>query len=90
MSCHQGNTNENHTKIPLIELRMDKVTRPETINVRENIEKAEPSFIPGGNQACRATTENRMECPENVRIEPPQEPAIALEAIYPKDTDLMK
>ena len=27
MTCHQGNTNENHTKIPLIQLRMDKVTR---------------------------------------------------------------
>lgn len=27
MTCHQGNRNENHTKIPLIQLRMDKVTR---------------------------------------------------------------
>ena len=49
MTCHQGNTNENHTKIPLIQLRMDKVKRPETTNIREDIEKVETSFIPGGN-----------------------------------------
>ena len=52
MTCHQGNTNENHIKIPLIQLRMDKATRPYTINIREDIEKVETSFIPGGNYAC--------------------------------------
>ena len=52
MICHQGNTNENHTKIPLKQFRMDKVKRPETTNIRENIEKVEASFIPGGNYAC--------------------------------------
>ena len=49
MTCHHGNTNENHTKIPLIQLRMDKATRPDTINIREDIEKVEPSSSIGGN-----------------------------------------
>ena len=48
MTCHQGNTNENHTKIPLIQLRMDKATRPDTINIREDIEKVQPSSSIGG------------------------------------------
>ena len=71
MTCHQGNTNENHTKIPLIQLRMDKVTRQEAINISEDIEKVELSLLLVGMQAYSATPENRMECPEKVRIELP-------------------
>ena len=91
MTCHQGNTNENHIKIPLIQLKMDKVTRPETINISEDIQKMELSlslFV--GMQACSATPENRMECPEKVRIKPPYDSVITLQGIYPKYTNVMK
>ena len=51
---------------------MDKVTRPETINISEDIEEVELSLsLLVGMQACSATPENRMECPEKVRIELP-------------------
>ena len=49
MTCHHGKTNANHTRIPLIKLQMDKVTNPEIINIREDIEKVEPSSSIGGN-----------------------------------------
>ena len=58
-------------KVRLIQLRMDKVTRQEAINIREDIEKVELSLLLVGMQAYSATPENRMECPEKVRIELP-------------------
>ena len=64
---------------------MDKVTRPETINISEDIQKVELSlslFV--RMQACSATPENRMECPENVRIEPLYDVATTLQGSYPK------
>ena len=43
-----------------------------------------------GMQACSATPENRKECPETVRIEPPYDAAPKLQGIYHKYENLMK
>ena len=47
---HQGNTNQNHSEIPPhTSENGEKLTRQETTNVGEDVEKGEPSCSVGGN-----------------------------------------
>ena len=41
-------------------------------------------------QVGAATLENSVEIPQEIKIELPYDPAIALLGIYPKDTDVVK
>ena len=45
---HQGNSNQNHTKIPLGQLECQKLTRQETTVAGEDVEKGEPSYTAAG------------------------------------------
>ena len=50
ITCHQGNTNQNHNEIPPhTSENGGKLTRQETTNVGEDAEKGEPSCTVGGN-----------------------------------------
>ena len=51
ITCHQGNTNQNHNDIPphTSENGEKFLTRQETTNVGEDVEKREPSCTVGGN-----------------------------------------
>jgi hypothetical protein len=46
---HKGNTNQNHTKIPLHSFRIVSIKIPPTTNVGEDMGKKEPSHTAGGN-----------------------------------------
>ena len=49
------------------------------------MEKGEPSSTVGA-----ASLENSVEIPQEIKLELPYDPAIALLGVYPKDTDVMK
>ena len=52
--------------------------------------KGNPPTLLVGMQAGATTLENSMEVLQEVKIELPYDPAIALLGIYPKDTDAVK
>ena len=52
--------------------------------------KGNPPTLLVGMQAGAATLENSMEVPQNLKIELPYEPGIALLGIYPKDTNVIR
>ena len=52
--------------------------------------KGNPLTLLVGMQTGAATLENSVEIPQEVKIELPYDPAIALLGIYPKDTDVVK
>ena len=49
ITCHQGNTNQNYNEISPTPVRMAKLTRQETTNVGEDVEKGDPSYTVGRN-----------------------------------------
>ena len=47
---HQGSTHQNHSEIPPEhQLERQKLTKQETTNVGEDVEKGDPSYTVGGN-----------------------------------------
>ena len=51
--------------------------------------KGNPLMLLVGIQASAATLENNVEVPQEVKVELPYDPAIALPGIYPKDTNVV-
>ena len=65
------------------------MTRQETTNVGEDVEKGNPSYVVGGN-ARWYTLEKSVEVHQKVKNRATHDPAITLLGIYTKDTDLVK
>ena len=64
--------------------------RQETINVRKDMEKGDPSYTVGGNANCYSHFGKQCGGPsKNLKIELPYDPAITLLGIYPKDTNVV-
>ena len=74
----------------LTPVRMGKLTRQETTNVGEDVEKGEPSSTLGGNVNWCSHSGNLCGGSSELKIDLPYDPAIALLGIYPKDTDAVK
>ena len=89
MNCHQGNTNENHMEIPLLQLRMDILTRLEIISI-EDVEKGRTLALLVGMKAGAGSSDNGIKFIQKLRIEPPYEQAIAILGISFRDTDIVK
>ena len=68
ITCHQGNTNQNYNEISPPHLsEWLKLTRQETTNVGEDVERKEPCALLEGMQTGAATVENGMEAPQDVK-----------------------
>ena len=89
MNCHQGNTNENHMEIPLLQLRMDILTRLEIISI-EDVEKGRTLALLVGMKAGAGSSDNRIKFIQKLRREPRYDPAIVILGISFKDTDVIK
>ena len=85
ITCHQGNTNQNHNEIPpQHQWEWWKLTRQETTNVGEDVEKGELSCTVGGNVNCYSHSGKLWRFLKELNIDLPYDPAIALLGIYPK------
>ena len=72
-------------------MRMGKLTRQETTNVGEDVEKGEHSCMAGGNENwCSHSGKQCGGSSKKLKIELPYNLAIALLSIYSKDTDVVK
>ena len=81
---HQGNSNQNHTKIPR-QLEWQNLTRQETTIAGEDVEKGDPSYVVGGNASCHQPRRKTVwRSLKNLKIELPYDPGIALLGITPK------
>ena len=89
MNCHQGNTNENHMEIPLLQLRMDILTRLEIISI-EDVEKGRTLALLVGMKAGAGSSDNRIKFIQKLRREPRYDPAIVILGISFRDTDVIK
>jgi hypothetical protein len=49
ISAHEGNANQNHTKIPPLVLEWLASRTPPPTNVGEDVGQKEPSYTAGGN-----------------------------------------
>ena len=67
-----------------------KLTRQETANVNEDVEKEEPSCTVGGNVNWYSHSGKLWRFLKGLKIELRYNPAIALLGIYPKDTEAVK
>ena len=90
MNCYQGNTNENHKEIPLLQLRMDTLTRLQITNIAEDVEKGRTLALLLGMKAGAGSSDNGIKFIQKLRIEPPYDPAIAKLGISFRDTDIVK
>ena len=90
MNCHQGNTNENHMEIPLLQLRMDILTRLEITNIAEDVEKGRTLALLVGMKAGAGSSDNRIKFIQKLRREPRYDPAIVILGISFRDTDVIK
>ena len=71
MKCYQGNTNENHKEIPLIQLRMDTLTRLEITNIAEHVEKGRTLPMLVGMKSGAGSSDNGIKFIQKLRIQPP-------------------
>ena len=90
MNCYQGNTNENHKEIPLLQLRMDTLTRLQITNIAEDVEKGRTLALLVGTKAGAGSSDNGIKFIQKLRIQPPYEQAIAILGISFRDTDIVK
>ena len=88
---HQGNSNQNHTKIPPMPVRKAKIDKARNNNCWRGCGER-GSFL-------HCWWECKLVQPlwktvwrslKELKIELPYDPAIALLGIYPKDTDIVK
>ena len=90
MNFFQGNTNENHKEITLLQLRMDTLTRLEITNIAEHVEKGRTLPLLVGMKAGAGSSDNGIKFIQKLRIEPPYEQAIVILGIRFRDTDIVK
>ena len=90
LNCHQGNTKENIKEIPLLQLRMDILTRLEITNIAEDVEKGRTFALLVGMRAGAGSSDNGIKFPLKLRKEPPYDPVIAILGICFRHTDVVK
>ena len=75
----------------LMPVRMAKIDKAGNNNVGEAMEEGDPSYIVGGNASWYSHSwETVWRSLKKLKIELPYDPSIALQGVYPKDTDVVK